>query len=205
VTPYYQDDLVTLYHGDAREVLPSLHVEAPLLLTDPPYDAEARWAYDLLADTEVLSATGTLLTYVGIRQLPYAMTALGRTLRYRWTLAVAHHQSRPIPGMWVLDEWKPILWFERKHNHQQKYLPTMLRGNASKEWHAWGQPLRQAAQLIEHFTEAQDLVVDPFVGGGTVLRASKDLGRRAIGIEVDEATCERVVLRLGQEVLGLTA
>ena len=174
VKPYYQDALVTLYHGDCREVLPS--VSAPLVLTDPPYDQDALWAFDWMADSEVLDESGTLLSYVGIRQLPYALTALARTLRYRWTLAVAHHQSRPIPGMWVLDEWKPVLWFERKHNHQQKYLPTMLRGNASKEWHVWGQPARQAAQLIEHFTSPGDLVVDPFAGGGTTLRAAKDLG-----------------------------
>jgi site-specific DNA-methyltransferase (adenine-specific) len=71
---------------------------------------------------------------------------------------------------------------------------------SSKEWHAWGQPLAQAAALIDFLTDPQDLVIDPFVGGGTVLRAAKDLGRRAIGIEVDEATCATAVRRLAQEV-----
>lgn len=204
VKPYYQDEACTIYHGDCREVLADLPAETvALVLTDPPYDNASIPLYEDLGreSSRLLRENGTLLSYVGVRQLPDAMKLLGQSLRYRWTLAVKHHQSRPLPGMWVLDEWKPIVWFERKHNHQQAYLPTLLRGNASKEWHAWGQPLRQAAQLMEFFKP--DIVLDPFMGGGTVLRAAKDLGRKAIGIEIEERFCEVSARRLAQEVLDL--
>jgi hypothetical protein len=111
MTPYYADDFVTIYHGDAREVLPQLALDGVrLIATDPPYSTDAEWAYPFLADvaSEVLTEDGALVSYVGVRQMPVVYAALGARLRYRWTLAVENHQSAPIPGMWVLDEWKPV-------------------------------------------------------------------------------------------------
>ena len=68
-------------------------------------------------------------------------------------------------------------------------------------------PTPKPEGLMKHFirihTEARDLVLDPFMGGGTTLRAAKDLGRRAIGIEIEEMYCEMAVARLAQGVLDL--
>ncbi len=64
-----------------------------------------------------------------------------------------------------------------------------------------GKPLELMTAIISDYSRGGELIIDPFMGSGTTLRAAKDLGRKAIGIELEEKYCEIAALRLGQEVL----
>jgi DNA modification methylase len=75
------------------------------------------------------------------------------------------------------------------------------RGGNNPRLHTTQKPLDLMRELVSLFTDPGDLILDPFMGSGTTLRAAKDLGRRAIGIEINEAYCEIAVKRLAQEVL----
>ncbi len=71
--------------------------------------------------------------------------------------------------------------------------------------HPTQKPLRLMKELIDDFSQIGDTILDPFMGSGTTLRAAKDLGRRAIGIEIKEKYCAIAVERLRQAVLPMPA
>jgi site-specific DNA-methyltransferase (adenine-specific) len=72
-------------------------------------------------------------------------------------------------------------------------------GGASR--HPAAKPEAMLRHMVETSTRKGTTVLDPFMGSGTTLRAAKDLGRKAIGIEIDEAYCEIAAKRMGQGVL----
>lgn len=67
--------------------------------------------------------------------------------------------------------------------------------------HLTEKPIDLMRELVRLFSKEGEVILDPFMGSGTTLRAAKDLGRRAIGIEMEEKYCEIAANRLSQEVL----
>jgi site-specific DNA-methyltransferase (adenine-specific) len=68
-------------------------------------------------------------------------------------------------------------------------------------WHQTQKPLSLIKELVKLFSNEGETIVDPFMGSGTTLVAAKSLGRKAVGIEIEEKHCETAALRLSQEVL----
>lgn len=204
--PYYSDGAVTLYHGDCREWMePS---PAALVLTDPPYSGEFAWAWSWLAkwSEKALEPAGSVVTLCGVSNLPGALHAFDQSsLRYWWTAAMIHSQQSRLPGKWVVSGWKPALWFVKEHRRSSSWvLDTRAPKTRPKGLHEWQQPQDWFGTWVIALTEPDDTVLDPFAGSGTTLRAAKDLGRKAIGIEIEERYCEIAARRLSQEVLALS-
>lgn len=71
--------------------------------------------------------------------------------------------------------------------------------------HPSPKPVELMGALVGAVAPPDGLVIDPFMGAGTTLRAAKNRGRHAIGIGIEERYCEIAAQRLGQEVLDLGA
>jgi DNA modification methylase len=80
-----------------------------------------------------------------------------------------------------------------------KQANVIEASRSGNEWHPTEKPIDLVHKILDNMHG--DLVVDPFCGSGTTLRAAKDLGRRAIGIEIEERYCEIAAKRLAQETL----
>lgn len=213
MTPYYQDEGITIYHGMAADVMGQLADESvDLVFTDPPYPREfdAVWD-DLAAHAPRLLRTGkSLLTYLGHYQLPRVLDAFDGQLRYNWLCVQRNHGATPrMFGPRAMVSFKPVLWFTKgpiergpMMSDELSFVPKGMRDKA-KRLHEWGQPLSYLP--IVTLTSPGETVLDPFAGSGTTLMAAKDAGRLAIGIEMDERHCETAALRCSQGTLGLSA
>lgn len=147
---------------------------------------------------------GSLLSFIDWRQWPNLAGAL-ETCNYR------------VQGMIVWDKGSIGLGngFRSQHElicHASKGVPIITDrgvGNVLRHPrvepvdHPSPKPLALMEQLVDVVTPLGGLVLDPFMGAGTTLRAAKNRGRRAIGIELSERYCEIAARRLAQGVLNL--
>jgi site-specific DNA-methyltransferase (adenine-specific) len=213
VTPYYQDDHVTIYHGDCCEILP--HVSADVLVTDPPYgidyasnQAGAFKGVAIYGDGSTALRDFVIAAWDG----PAAVFGTWKQPRPDGVRAVLTWDKGEGVGMGDLAlPWRPnteevyILgdgW--RGHRGSSVIRDTSVvswtgNGRGPRRLHPTEKPVPLLRGLIAKAPD-HPVVFDPFMGSGTTLRAAKDLGRRAIGVEEDERHCETAARRMGQEV-----
>ena len=213
--PYYEDESVTIYHADCRELLPEL--KADLVLTDPPYGIGEAAGKN--------KSRGRLVVSQDYGDAPWDDLPIGEDLLAQ-VLAAAPHQiifggnyyDLPSTSCWLI--WD-------KDNGKTDFadaemawtnFPTAVRlikwrwqgmlqelGGKDKERrvHPTQKPLAVIRWCIQRAPDEPQPILDPFMGSGTTLRAAKDLKRKAIGIEIEERYCEIAAQRMSQLAMQL--
>lgn len=211
--PYYEDEWVTLFHGDCRDVLPTIERSVvDLVLTDPPYNAGLDYGGhdDSMdpADYEawcagwfpmVRATCARTIIFPGHGNL----WAWGRIAKPS-AVGVWHKPGNGRSTIIGWEEWEP--WLYWTGDKGMLGGSTVIRAQTHDEgidWHPCPKPLELMKRLLLKCKSAA--VLDPFAGSGTALRAAKDLGIHAIGIELNERYCEGIAERLAQECFDLEA
>jgi site-specific DNA-methyltransferase (adenine-specific) len=193
VKPYFQDDAVTIYHGDCREVLPTLG-PVDLVLTDPPYPGYNKgWEVpDVAAILAGITAHTQIVFWPAM--LPAPLDVHAEHIWHKPNGCSAHHYERILVG--------GVTPLGCKVYREAAILPNYVQYAAEAVAHPTQKPVKLIKRLLERFPDAH-AILDPFMGSGTTLRAAKDLGRKAIGIEIEERYCEIAAKRMSQSVMAL--
>ena len=211
VSLYYQDDLVTLYHGDCREQ--TAWLDADVLVTDPPYgySHSSNWEGEhkgkVIANDHSLDLRDNALAAWGDR--PALVFGSWKMPRPTSTHTLLTWDKGEASGMGDLSiPWKP--------NTEEIYVmgrgfvghrgSSVLRGSvvtwASKgRGHPNMKPVELMEQLIAKCPDG--VIADPFAGSGSTLLAAVNQGRKVIGVEYEERYCELIAKRLASQTAVL--
>lgn len=187
------DEVCKLFAADICEGLPEIADESiDYIITDPPYPAEYIPLYGELSKVaaRVLKPNGSLIVMCGQSYFPKVIDQLSKEMNYHWCMAYVTPggQSPSLFQKRVNTFWKPVLWFT-KGKYNGDYIGDVLKSptNANdKRYHEWGQSLGGMKDIIEKFTDAGQLILDPFLGGGTTGVAAVTMGRKFIGTDIDK-------------------
>ncbi len=223
MTPYYEHAGITIYHGDCREILPS--ISADCCVTDPPYGTQGlgggygrrqlhtvdgRMGRTIANDCDLSHVEGAApLIFYALAENSWLTTfcAARRMLEHGKIFTDAGFDFY---GELIWDKGAPGLGYTIRYCHETALV--FRKGEAEKGDVAILSIIREVGEHDQHPHEkpvavikamlklSAGVVLDPFMGSGTTLRAAKDLGRRAIGIEIEEKYCEIAAKRLSQEV-----
>lgn len=205
--PYYEHAGIVIYHGDCRAIIPNVAAES--LVTDPIWPGCENVfpgidAFGLLNDALSLVKAYRLAIHLGCDSDPRFLLAVPD----RWkffrvcTLDVARVGYK---GRLLMTGDNAYLFGEPPASRPGAHvIPGRIMdadGSGKQADHPCPRKLNHVAWLVRWWSEPGDLVLDPFMGSGTTLVAAKNLGRKAIGIEIEEKYCEIAAKRLSQEVM----
>lgn len=200
-------DGIDLRHGDLREILADVRdgsVDA--VVTDPPYPAEFLPLFTDLAvlAKRVLKPGGICAVMIGQSYLPQIAAMLDEHLTYHWTLAYLTPGGQAVQ-VWqrkVNTFWKPILVYTNGGEYKGDWLGDVAESKVNdndKNHHHWGQSESGMADLIGRLTKPGQLVLDPFLGGGTTAVVCHQMSRKFVGCDIDETAVQATIGRFAAE------
>lgn len=226
--PYYSDDLVTIYHGDCREILPTLG-GVGLVVTDPPYvfglastDQEGKaggWG-DLMNNalfygawlSEVRKLTdarqGACWVFNSWRSFPVLARA---SFEIAWPVTSLLVWDKQFLGPGGPKGLRPgyelvALFAHENFRIEDRAVPDVWRCQWTPAQRNNEHPAEKPVDLLERLIResgGDGAVLDPFCGSGSTLAAAKRARRRSIGIEIEERWCEVAARRCSQDTLNL--
>jgi site-specific DNA-methyltransferase (adenine-specific) len=226
VTPYYERNGITIYHGDALEVAGELP-STDLLLFDPPFFMPAQhyasrsdwsrswgdtsvlrgwWSTVLVALTPRLRGTGNAFVFCDDESYPVFYPECYN--RFPSLSALVWNKGRIGMGTPWRHAHEFIIHARRTDakwcgGAGESDVLTFSPTTVADRWHPVSKPLALLRKLITLTTAPGDMVIDPFMGGGSTLDAAHSEGRPVVGVEIEERYCEIAARRLDQEVLAL--
>jgi DNA modification methylase len=205
--PYYEQDGITIYNGNAEHYLDSFSSKQfDLCLTDYPYGVDVDYdgyedsqqnLFELVNKTmpKLLDVSKRCLITCGVINIKYYPN-------YDWILNF-YNRAGAGSGKWGFTTWQPILAYGN-----DPYLANGLGRRSDtiefsvgseKNGHPCPKPLGPWKKvLLRGSVSTDDVILDPFMGSGTTLVAAKQLGRKAVGIEQSKYYCDIAIKRLSQ-------
>ncbi len=205
--PYYEDSAVTIYHGDAREIVLEVGV-TEMIITDPPYGINYQSAWrtewqrkpkiqgDMAFPQWVFTIHCTVAMFIFCRwdilcDLPNPKSFIVWDKCRHSMGDLAHEYGR---------QWEAIAFYPKKDHSFIRRPIDIIRAPCVSPYHLMHPNEKPVEVITPLITAHNGNILDPFMGIGTTLRAAKDLGRKAIGIEIEERYCEIAAKRMAQEV-----
>lgn len=225
MSPYYEHAGIVIYHADCREVLGG-GMAADLLCTDPPYGLKA--ARKGAFGSGVKRSMSGLVKGKAVAKRDYGdshwddepcdqeLIDMARAACPFQIIFGGNYFHLPPSKCWLV--WDKLRGETDFADGEIAWtnLDRALRiirfrwngfltepGCSDDRVHPTQKPLSVITWAIKKAPESCASVLDPFMGSGTTLVAAKNLGRKAIGIEIEEKYCEIAAKRLSQEVLAL--
>jgi len=169
-----------------------LDIKPDCIITDPPYPKEFLPLYGKLA--ELSKDVPLVAAMCGQSYLPEIMEMMCKHLKYRWTIAylMLNDTSTKQFQTKVNIRWKPVLVFGESVEWMLDICNSI---KSEKEFHDWGQSESGMCDLITQLSKPNDLICDPFVGGGTTAVVALHLGRRFVGCDIDQESVDKSIGR----------
>lgn len=221
-SPYYADESVRLFHGNCLDV--TAWLEADVLITDPPYGIAGALSASYKGKKPAsgfMPVHDRAVTWDATLEARDAAVALwgdkpAAVFASPKQMDAPPFAARQVPLIWDKGQLVGMgdLTFPWRINYELIYIRGAFAGPrtatavlrydlsnkaARREGHPTPKPLGLMSELI--IKAPPGTVADPFAGSGSTLIAAKQLGRKAIGVELDERYCEIAARRLSQGVL----
>lgn len=202
--PYYSDESVTIYHADAEIICSSSLPKIDLVLTDPPFGVgnfvqitgnvrgeEVFWN-DSPPDAKIFNRMREISSNQIIWGANYFNCFDSNGGAIIWV------KNQPMPNFSKADIASCSF-----HKKVEIFTHTWTNFvNTKQTPHPCERPVALYAWCLATYSKPGEMILDPYMGSGSVLRAAKNVGCRAIGIEADERWCEVAANRMSQGSLN---